>query len=343
MSILLVHIHLDALVSDGSPVRDAMADDTKLPYFDDQVPTFDGNDGTAHVSARILSQPLANANLSLAEGIHLHWALPDALTKGVQAKGEVTTTFPNVPNRWLVIRSRGGTTIEEQWVVESDYLHPIQDAQGNYVQVPGSVTIPSPPPDPDHGSDQPFRYLGRQLKLADWQASDANSPHVADLTAVGPVKTLHVADHVKATFAAFYPNCHSVFGFHDEAYTAGHIPAGLQYDVIGWYANAQQDVLAQFLHDHQNHQDRDALCAALQDRFRWKLTLAQGQNFPKDMLCYARLTFQHHGVPAKTRENAFTTGLAIGNTGTEALSAYLAQAIDSSNKEHIEEQYFGQF
>jgi hypothetical protein len=40
---LLVPIHLDALVSDGSPVRDAFADYTRLPYNDDQVRSYDDN------------------------------------------------------------------------------------------------------------------------------------------------------------------------------------------------------------------------------------------------------------------------------------------------------------
>jgi len=49
--------------------------------------------------------------------IHLHWALPDALTIGkAEADG---ITFPVVPNRWLIIR-RGGNKSEKQWVLEKN-------------------------------------------------------------------------------------------------------------------------------------------------------------------------------------------------------------------------------
>lgn len=37
-------------------------------------------------------------------GVHLHWALPDALTHGVQSDADDQIAFPLVPNRWLVAR-----------------------------------------------------------------------------------------------------------------------------------------------------------------------------------------------------------------------------------------------
>jgi hypothetical protein len=46
---------------------------------------------------------------------------------------------------------------------------------------------------------------------------------------------------VKPTFAAFYPNCLSVFGFHDDA--PPQSLQGVQYDVIGWYSDPGQDCL----------------------------------------------------------------------------------------------------
>ena len=155
-NILMVPIHLDALhLESGQSVVEAMADFTKLPYFDG---TRDVNPDVANISEEIVSQPFQNENLSLKPGIHLHWALPDALTKGVQSdKG---TTFPAVPNRWLITRSGVGTT--KQWIVESDYLYP--EGEGN---PQSAVSIPVQP-DPANQKYQPFRYLGRQMPLAAW-------------------------------------------------------------------------------------------------------------------------------------------------------------------------------
>jgi hypothetical protein len=49
------------------------------------------------------------------------------------------------------------------------------------------------------------------------------------------------------TFAAFYPNCHSVFGFYDSEIT--ELADGLQYDVIVWYSDETQDYFATSIHD----------------------------------------------------------------------------------------------
>src|SRR2546423_5177076 len=37
-------------------------------------------------------------------GVHLHWALPDALTHGGESDTDDQIAFPLVPNRWLVAR-----------------------------------------------------------------------------------------------------------------------------------------------------------------------------------------------------------------------------------------------
>src|SRR5262249_35095281 len=42
----------------------------------------------------------------LEPGVHLHWALPDGLTRGVcpGSPGDPEIEFPAVPDRWLVVR-----------------------------------------------------------------------------------------------------------------------------------------------------------------------------------------------------------------------------------------------
>src|SRR5436190_13377176 len=111
---LMVPIHLDALVLDDERlVVAATADFTRLPYFNG---TRDVNGDTAYISEAILSSPFQNRNLYLPAGVHLHWSLPDALTRarrpsmlaqdedpddlGDQAQ---QAEFPRVPNRWLVV------------------------------------------------------------------------------------------------------------------------------------------------------------------------------------------------------------------------------------------------
>src|SRR5829696_8938996 len=101
-SVLFVPVHLDALsLGNDQTFVGPMADFTLLPYFDGAR---DVNHDIAHISEDIVSRPFENQTLYLKAGVHLHWSLPDALTRGeAQADG---TEFPAVPNRWLVIRSR---------------------------------------------------------------------------------------------------------------------------------------------------------------------------------------------------------------------------------------------
>ncbi|HYP24907.1 MAG TPA: hypothetical protein VEV43_15170, partial [Actinomycetota bacterium] len=54
-------------------------------------------------------------------GIHLHWAMPDALTRGTTSESGVLSQ-PSLPDRWLVVRLGPGTERPwAGWVIESDY------------------------------------------------------------------------------------------------------------------------------------------------------------------------------------------------------------------------------
>jgi hypothetical protein len=83
-----------------------------------------------------------------AQGIYLHWVLPDALTKGdrqpVTSPEPGTATglndsqnslvFPHVPNRWLVVRtaavSPNAPRTRKAWVIQSDFLDPNNGGTG---------------------------------------------------------------------------------------------------------------------------------------------------------------------------------------------------------------------
>ncbi|MEM8715572.1 MAG: hypothetical protein AAGE92_07305, partial [Cyanobacteria bacterium P01_G01_bin.4] len=328
--LLLVPIHLDALhLKFGTGVAESMAAPNRLPYFSGKR---DVNPDTVNLSESIVSQPFQNKNLHLKAGVHLHWSLPDALTQEIE-----DGKFPAVPNRWLVTRRLGEET--EHWIVESDYLHsPSVDFQAD------SVTYPYA--DPEDPNLPAFRYLGRTLKLEDWkqQQSTDNSQRLERLTAIG---------YGEPTFAAFYPNCRSVFGFHDPDYADETVlPKGLKYDVIGWYDNAEQNYLSEFLQDFQTSFKTDfpdeeltidILMNNLQEELKWKFEWGDERFNPNSeapqILCHSRLTFQppedYSGQPPLETANI---RLAVANTGTEALSAYLADTIGQSQKAVIEEQ-----
>ena len=222
---LLVPIHLDALVlKNDRTVVEPMADFTRLPYLDGKR---NFNPDIANISEEILSQPFQDLGFQLKPGVHLHWALPDGLTRGVgqaaQDKGNQKrkVSFPVVPNRWLVTRiDQAGQ--KKQWIIESDYLYP----PGAGDQSSG-ISYPYP----KNGQNaQPFRSMGRAMPLAAWQNRD-DAPPAQYLNREQSPYPLTAVGYGEPTFAAFYPNCHSVFGFYDD-YDRQPLPDlnGVQYD-----------------------------------------------------------------------------------------------------------------
>lgn len=170
----------------------------------------------------------------LKTGIHLHWALPQALTHGItDADGKVG--FMAAPNRWLVSRiiTTGSTLIRNSWVVESDYLWDKKPTGQDAITLPVKQINPN---------DPNFKYTGRLTTFdANWQEPD--QPGLFKLLTGNE---LSAVANGEVSFAAFYPDSCSVFGLYDTM--AGVIVKGTEtvnvlYEVTGWYSNADNDPL----------------------------------------------------------------------------------------------------
>lgn len=325
----MVPVHLDALhCPNDRVVVQATADFARLPFRDG---TRDLNSDVAQISEEIVARPFQDETSVLRAGVHLHWALPDALTRGRHRRtengsGDHRTRFPAVPNRWLVRRGFAKGSPESlaprAWVVESDYLHP--DGIGETMGV--AVPFPS---DPAGGRYRPFRYLGRVQPLELWHEGDPAAGYVRTLSAVG----FELADgggYSDPAFAALYPNCHSVFGFHDSE-VGGQLPAGLRYDLIGWYADPATDFLPTVIAEAKPD---DSLRAVLERYAAWTFSAPDAEEFPVRLACYASLGFVPPAAPGPVEPTVVT----LGNTGTEALSVALAARIDRALRFQIEDQ-----
>lgn len=311
-TLLTVPIHLDALyLPEPRYVTEPTADFTQLPYLDAELGR-DINPDTPYLSEAILSKTFQDQRLRLKAGIHLHWSLPDALTQA-QHENDVTI-FPAVPNRWLITRSRQRAEqanqfeVEQQWIVESDFLSDDSPSSVNYPYIEGQM--PS-------GSKRPFRYLGRKLPIEAWSAITNPEHYLTRLTAVG---------YGEPTFAAFYPNCHSVFGFHEPEIDAEMLH-NLRYDVVGWYGDIKQDALYALL---QMLHSEDAWQTKIQQEFNW--TVQEEILQPERLVCYAQITFEASAAdltnPKLVRAGT-DTGVSVGNTATEALAAYIGSQIEN--------------
>ncbi|MFI7134091.1 hypothetical protein ACIBQ1_51050 [Nonomuraea sp. NPDC050153] len=295
-------MRIDALwLTADLDVAGPSVDFTRLPYVDAATGR-DVGAGMPYLGEVLLPAPFEDQNLRLRRGIHLHWALPDALTRHVQ--GEDETRIPVVPNRWLVTRRRGGA-VEEEWVVESDAL-----SDDNLAGVAYPVAGPA---------GKPYRHLGRKMRLSQWDPAREQWDRLPELT---------VSGYGEPAFAAFYPNCHSVFGFHDPDH--GDIQ-GLSYDVVGWYGDARQDELAATL---LTVPPTDSWQDAVAERLGW--TAAPDAERPESMACFGRLVF----APAPAAVNPLVadseSGVCIGNTATEALAAHLGSQITGATADKLE-------
>ena len=282
----------------------------------------------------------------------------------------------------MILRS-GGELPDQQWIVESDYLYPYGEGENA-----GSIAYPLDQP---QSTDPRFRYMGQCMLLADWRQNQQNGnmdEYLDKLTAVG---------YGESSFAAFYPNCVSVFGFWDDEITSEIPPEGLRYSLIGWYRDSSTDffltstsaasggsvtntdLLIQLQNDFDwivpipidktallaaapveagetdiwtfltdkgwvaidpNDEDTGALALPATDfdselaanfpntidNIKQVIDDAISDNLPRQMLCYAQLTFGNVSSVASSTQSG-SVELAIGNTGTEALSSYLAYCL----------------
>src|SRR5664279_5829612 len=102
---------------------------------------------------------------ALEPGVHLHWALPDALTR---ANGP-DLDFPAVPNRWLVTRFivSGETLTPTSFIIESDSLS-ANSSQTAAIVIP---VRPATTTGAQAGAAVAFEYLGQTTPLESFAAS----------------------------------------------------------------------------------------------------------------------------------------------------------------------------
>lgn len=315
-SYLVVPIHLDALyVKDRSPVVPPAADFTRLPHSDGTRPQ---NADVPWLGESATSALFENNAFFLERGIHLHWRFPRALTRGRQV-ADGPASFPSLPDRWLVTRGRhtaGARNVEAQWVIDSRFLHPEGSA---------STAIAYPTWGGKSNQSQPFRRLGRVLPLQQWLSHSRDNEEFLGhpLTAVG---------YGEPAFAAFYPNCRSVFGFYDPQY-ADQIPDGLCYQVIGWYSSPQEDHLRALFHRTTRGSDetgRDVMARIMRDELGW--VAEPGPPADAELLFNGSLLFRSSGNPG-WQPQLKRPNITFGATITEALSAYLAHQTVPPNAE----------
>lgn len=339
---IVIPVHTEVLVvTEDLFLANQEWDFAELPYFN-RVRQRDQNDDVPFTAQSIGDEAFNSQHLQVQRGIHLHWQLPEPSTKGVVKDGEIT--FPAIPNRWLITRTLSGQV--KQWVVESDYLHaPQKKMMGK------AVAIPYPPAE----EGIPYRYLGRTYPLAAWlqkeqylaapaEWNDPALPMEAMAMAVGQPeyfkhsrlfpeepdkhKGLTVMGYGNERFTTFYPNCHSVLGFYDGELDEEKL-SGVRYEVLGWYANKEEDPMRVFLTGAQIRVQRNEWKAG-----DWKkhFELHQGLDWPtqdpetQGMLAYSVVEFA--ATPDLNLDlSVGPLSISVGVSGEETLAARMAEKV----------------
>ncbi len=243
----------------------------------------------------------------MEKGIHLHWALPDGLTRASSDTGSLV--FPAVPNRWLLTRLliQGKVLTPKTWIIESDTISKTL-AEGQ-----NSVTIPVKSSD---GNGIESRYIGV------WKEFDSNWVEPNKKKQVETIKSvtgneLNAVTNGDVSFGSFYPNSRNVFGFCDsleDLKLSDDKPVELMYILNGWFSDLPNDPIT-------NVESLELM----QETYKWTFdkkdsmpsyTIYNGvvQNIkwnPKTKYIYQQGT-----LPSLKAE------VALGNTSAEAMAAY---------------------
>ena len=172
-------------------------------------------DGTDSVdAASLLPKPFALSDETRPRGVYLHWALPDALTRGTQnantpqadetdsGASDADTVFPVVPDRWLVVRLSPSTTYPDRRAVKGWILQ-------------AHDKDPSP------------------LDLRTWK-EPGKPPD-------GILKPLTALGWGDISWAGYFDNTQNRLGMYDDL--SGVQSGPLAYLVCGWYSDPAFDPL----------------------------------------------------------------------------------------------------
>lgn len=296
MGSLLVPIAVEAFVANRH--------NEKEKWISDVMPDFTALSDT--ILGDNLQKPPFSLREPLAAGAHVHFILPDALTHGVEENG--TFRYPNVPDRWLVVRiwqkTQDPAFEMAAWMVESDYV--------------GMEETPVPVPRLQD-AEQPYRYMGRCYRLGE---EPGKGEYLGGLTVFGPGDP---------AFAAYYPNCRGVLGFHDPL---EDVPCGvLSYFAAGWYGSGS-DPLAGL--------DAGAWRGRMEE-FAWKVsgspeTDGEGR-VCSGILCHGTVCGVEWRGPEASYDDGRPKGhvaVTVGDTSAEALSALMASRLEGGNPQDME-------
>lgn len=287
---IIIPMLVEAYLSDGIDVETKRVPQTTPDYSAALYHSFLGSKNTP--------APIDDKMPPLRRGVHLHFILPDAFKKGNE-----NGVFQEVPDRYIVTRfivAQGKTEVR-QWVVESNFI----STDARYEK---SVAIPMF--QDEKGAK--FRYCGRAYDIR--KKPDQKAEYLDSLSAVGGGDPF---------FAAYYPSCHSIFGFRDDMEDVEE-GAKVSYFVTGYFSKKDKDPF-------YGVKSREEFAGILEER---KLSVADQEKICDRCLLFGVVegivwtngTIVDH-IPSGNID------VAVGRTSAEALSAVAEKLITPAGQE----------
>lgn len=297
-------------------------------------------------------------------GAHLMWTLPYALRSGKQIQSGASAgnvQFPSVPNRWMVLRlaygAPGTAPVLTAGVVQSDLLTAIN-----------SNTI-SQYPDPDDPANSTLQ-IGGYVPIATWTSPAAPATPFLQAVGPGDVSWAAAYDNVRNVFS-FYDALpapasgsttytYSVIGWYadpvsDPMYVS---PTDTAQNWLTTVANAFQWSVGELSEVQQAQAAWAAwqtahglsggaanlpaqLLAAIQAWVNWQT--ANGisvtpASLPQQTICHGMVTNvvwsgsgTAYGTGAPNQGGTVFPNVALGNTATEAIAAWMADYVVTQN------------
>ncbi|TAD86161.1 MAG: hypothetical protein EAY75_09350 [Bacteroidetes bacterium] len=307
---IFIQTHVEAcLLQEDKVVSTPLGDYSGLPWLAKPGDRpMDIHFENAYLGEEVLSPPFQNENMILGKGVHLHWMVPAFLGKEYGGK------LNAAPNRWLVEKNN-----VEKWLVVSDYLHEaeIKSDSGGTLQIHLTDDYSVYPVTrlATDTSKPPFCYLGKHFPI-EGVPSDAVLMKESFQERFGQPLTVLGFGHVQ--FSSCYPNCKSVFGFHDPEGKLGDT-----YNIAGWHATEEDDLLLKTVKAEKAGADAD-LSDFLKEKFGIlleKTTTAVPNAVDLSKTLYVA-AIQMDGIPGNVLPNDLK--MVVGNTASEAFSALVA-------------------
>lgn len=325
---ILIPMHIRGInQGNDEDVVGPSADYSKLPWISSNGKFHNKN--SPPLGDTIVLPLFTNNGFKLKKGVHLHWFLPNIFTKPFANRQYIA-----LPDYWVVARvdDKNVADLDNAYVIMTRYRSPADGAIiVNRSNIPIAFDLISDP------HRQPYRYQGATIPYKEFNGSsnkaDVASSILLNGEIVDPLTAMGFGD---PSYFSFFPDCNVINGFYDtldwnksgKATKARYIVIGNVKLPDGYNHNALSDKQLLEIFRVAGLNEKSAIELFL-DGSEVSLSSSAKYKIPSIAVSgYVEIDLVNPSPLPKSSGLSFT----LGNTGTEALSAHLADIQSAGSK-----------